>query len=570
MHKSEQDKNRKEINGMKRVLFIAALSLMLISCFSITPQAEDKIVHDGEYYFVKQQYAKQWAAEDKQVDMKLAEIRKKNGGKRPNILYVLIDDVSFGQMGNRAMNYVMGIKTPKINKFAEEGLSMMRMYTEPSCTPTRAAMLTGRHPVRVGIKEVKVALVGEGLSKEEVTIAEILSKAGYNTAHIGKWHQGDIEESFPHNQGFDFAAFPVHQQVQLSLMSKEGAQSNNLLGWHHKTQSGEFAIDKKFKPKGLVTGLEAKKGEKAREVDLKPGEEWTQAHYIKMNERYQRQTMEQLRSLAKKDEPFFLQYWPLWPLNFVHDGEQNVSQNGGFHAEKLQVIDGWLGDIFDEVDRLGIAENTLIVLMADNGLMYHYEGTSGLNQLIYRGGKTNHLEGGVRVDAFARWPGVIEAGSAAGDIIHVTDLFTTFARLAQATEYIPRDRVIDGIDQTALLLKGEHHGRRDYVYIYENEILRSIVKQEYKMHMPLPGVPGAAAPAYNLLRDPREMHPMVGIALWSGASFQDMAKRHMMTIGKYPHAKLGKGRPYEGIENLRPESKATVEDFMSWQPKKPK
>jgi arylsulfatase len=375
MHKSEQDKNRKEINGMKRVLFIAALSLMLISCFSITPQAEDKIVHDGEYYFVKQQYAKQWAAEDKQVDMKLAEIRKKNGGKRPNILYVLIDDVSFGQMGNRAMNYVMGIKTPKINKFAEEGLSMMRMYTEPSCTPTRAAMLTGRHPVRVGIKEVKVALVGEGLSKEEVTIAEILSKAGYNTAHIGKWHQGDIEESFPHNQGFDFAAFPVHQQVQLSLMSKEGAQSNNLLGWHHKTQSGEFAIDKKFKPKGLVTGLEAKKGEKAREVDLKPGEEWTQAHYIKMNERYQRQTMEQLRSLAKKDEPFFLQYWPLWPLNFVHDGEQNVSQNGGFHAEKLQVIDGWLGDIFDEVDRLGIAENTLIVLMADNGLMYHYEGT---------------------------------------------------------------------------------------------------------------------------------------------------------------------------------------------------
>ncbi|MCP4379632.1 MAG: sulfatase-like hydrolase/transferase, partial [bacterium] len=245
------------------------------------------------------------------------------------------------------------------------------------------------------------------------------------------------------------------------LMSREGAQSNNLLGWHHKTQSGEFALDKNFKPKGLVTGVEAKKGEKAREVDLKPGEEWTQAHYIKMNERYQRQTMEQLQSLAKQDKPFFLQYWPLWPLNFIHDGEQNKSLNGGFHAEKLQLIDGWIGEIIDEVDRLGIADNTLVVLMADNGLMYHYEGTSGLSQLIYRGGKTQHLEGGVRVDAFARWPGVIEPGSAAGDIIHVTDLYTTFARLAQATEYIPRDRVIDGIDQTALLLNGEHHGRRD-------------------------------------------------------------------------------------------------------------
>jgi hypothetical protein len=287
-----------------------------------------------------------------------------------------------------------------------------------------------------------------------------------------------------------------------------------------------------------------------------------------MNERYQRQTLEQLQSLAKKNEPFFLQYWPLWPLNFVHDGDQNLSLNGGFHAEKLQLIDGWLGDIFDEVDRLGISDNTLIVLMADNGLMYHYEGTSGLNQLIYRGGKTQHLEGGVRVDAFVKWPGVIKPGSAAGDMIHVTDLFTTFARLAQATEYIPRDRVIDGIDQTALLLKGEHHGRRDYVYIYENEILRSIVKQEFKMHLPVPGVPGAAAPSYNLYRDPREEHPLVGIALWAGASFQDMAKRHMMTIAQYPHSKLGKGRPYDGIENLRPESKEIVETFMSWHPKK--
>ncbi len=550
---------------------ILTLLCLALACLLMNPlasaMAADEIVHDGEYYFLKAQYGEKWAEEDKEIDAKLADIRKKNGDKRPNILYILIDDVSFGQMGNRAMNYVTGISTPRMNKLAEEGVSLMRMYTEPSCTPTRAAMLTGRHPVRTGLKEVKVALVGEGLAKEEVTIAEILSQAGYRTSHVGKWHQGDIEESYPHNQGFDYAAFPVHQQVQLSLMTKEGAQSNNLLGWHHKTQSGEFAIDNRFKPYGLVTGLEARKGEKAREVDLKPGEEWTQGHYIKMNERYQRQTLEQLNSLAKQDKPFFLQYWPLWPLNFVHDGEQNLSLNGGFHAEKLQLIDGWIGDIVDEVDRLGVAENTLIVLMADNGLMYHFEGTSGLTQLIYRGGKTQHLEGGVRVDAFVRWPGVIEAGSAAGDIIHVADLFTTFARLAQATEYIPRDRVIDGIDQTALLLNGEHHGRRDYVYIYENEILRSIVKQEFKMHMPVPGVPGAAAPTYNLYRDPREEHPQVGIALWAGASFQDMAKRHMMTIAQYPHFKLGKGRPYGGIENLRPESKEIVETFISWHPK---
>jgi arylsulfatase len=550
----------------KAITFLVFAFLMLIPVDSTL--AAEEIIHDGEYYFLQAQHGEKWAVEDKEVDAMLAEIRAKNGGKRPNILYILIDDVSFGQMGNRTLNYVMGIRTPKINKFAEEGMSLMRMYTEPSCTPTRAAMLTGRHPVRTGLKEVKVALVGEGLPANEVTIAEVLSEAGYRTSHVGKWHQGDIEEAYPHNQGFDYAAFPLHQQVQLSLMTDEAADSFRLIGYADKTQANDFAIDKKFKPSGLVTGVEAVKGGKAKEVDLEPGEKWTQQHYVEMNLRYQRQTLEQLEELAKGDEPFFLQYWPLWPLNFVNDQEQNESLNGGHFAEKLQRLDGMLGEVFDKVDELGIADNTVVVLMADNGLMHLYPSyTTGLNELVYRGGKTDHLEGGVRVDAFVRWPGVIEKNSAAGDIIHVSDLYTTFARLGQAKKYIPTDRVIDGIDQSALLLKGEHHGRRDYVYIYENEILRSVVKQEFKMHVPAPGVPGAAAPVFNLYRDPREEQTFVGLPLWSGASFQDMVKRHMITIAKYPHNKLGKGMPYEGIENLRPESREAVETFMSWQPK---
>jgi arylsulfatase len=324
-----------------------------------------------------------------------------------------------------------------------------------------------------------------------------------------------------------------------------------------------MGLDRKFKPSGLVTGLEASQGGLAREVDLRPGEELTQAHYERMNERYQRQTLEQLGELAGKGQPFFLQYWPLYPLNFVHSDEA-LSRNGGFMADKLEVLDTWFGEVLDEVDRLGIADNTLVVFMADNGLMYHYEGTSGMSQLIYRGGKTNDLEGGVPVDAYARWPGAIAENSKAADIVHVSDLFTTFARIAQADQFIPRDRVIDGADQTALLLEGEKNGRRDWVYIYENEVLRSIVKQEWKMHMPAAGMSAAAAGVYNLYRDPREQHPEIGHSLWSRASFQDMAKRHGMTIAKYPHNKLGKGKPYEGIENLRPESLETVETFLSW------
>lgn len=539
---------------------IAASALLCSPAFA----QDGEIVRDGEYRYLEAQLGEAWAAQDDVIDAKLADIRAANGGQPPNIVYVLIDDVSFGILGNRAMNYVTGIDTPNINDFAEEGLSLMRMYTEPSCTPTRTAMLTGRHPVRAGQEEVKVALVGEGLADEEVTIAEILKEVGYNTSHVGKWHQGDIEQSFPHNQGFDWAAFPVHQQVQLSLMTPDAMKSNNMVGYDPSGQTNPFALDQRFKPYGLVTGLEAKAGELAREVHMEAGEVWTQAKYHEMNVRYQEQAVEQLNTLAAKDEPFFLQYWPLYPLNFVYDQEQQKSRNGGYMAEKMELLDAWLGEFFTAIDETGKADNTIVVLMADNGIFNYYSPNSGMMELIYRGGKTEHLEGGVRTDAFVRWPNVIPAGSAAGDIVHVSDLFTTFARVAGATDYIPRDRVIDGVDQTALLLEGEGNSRRDYVYVYEGPLLRSIVKQEFKMHMPAPGLPGAAAPVFNILRDPREMNPIIGIALWSGASFQDMTKRHLDMISKYPHQPIGKGVPYGGIENLRPESLEARDVFDSW------
>jgi arylsulfatase A-like enzyme len=548
-------------------MYIGRLMCLTLMGMFMAPLAySGEIIHDGEFNFVKDQYEKVWAQQDKRIDAKLADIRKGQDGKRPNILYILVDDVGFGDFGIPELNYVRGTKTPRINKLADEGLSFMRMYTEPSCTPTRTAMMTGRHPIRTGLKEVKVALVGEGLPASEVTIAEVLSEAGYNTVHIGKWHMGDIEEAYPHNQGFDFAAFPLHQQVQLAWMTEDADHANNMIGYMNSSYTDKLALDKKFKPFGLVTGVEGYKGKEAQEVGMKAGERWTQAKYNEINQRYQDQTLEQLRSLSKKDEPFFLQYWPMIPINFVRsDREQFKTQNGGTIIESMQQLDGWVGDILDELDVLGIADNTLVVLMGDNGpFLFGYQKTTGMNDMIYRGGKTDHLEGGVRVNAFARWPAAIRADSLAGDIIHVTDLYTTFARIADATQYIPTDRIIDGIDQAALLLDGEGHGRRDYVYIYEGPLLRSVVKQKFKMHLPAPGVPGAGAPVFDLTRDPREMIPLIEAALWSGASFQDMVKRHMMGIKKYPHAKGGKGKPYEGISNLRPESKETVATFESW------
>ena len=113
--------------------------------------AEDKIVHDAEYYILEAQNGEKWAADNKIIDEKLAEFQNKNGGKPPNIFYILIDDIGFGDLGSETLNSIRGYKTPSINKLAREGMRLSRMYTEPSCTPTRVAFMTGRQPYRNGM-----------------------------------------------------------------------------------------------------------------------------------------------------------------------------------------------------------------------------------------------------------------------------------------------------------------------------------------------------------------------------------------------------------------------------------
>lgn len=116
------------------------------------------IQHDAEYYVIEAQNGERWDADDKQVDKKLAELRKANNGKPPNILFILLDDVGFGEIGMPDLEVTRGYKTPNIDSFAREGLSLQRMYSEPSCTPTRVAMMTGRHPVRTGLVDAKATL----------------------------------------------------------------------------------------------------------------------------------------------------------------------------------------------------------------------------------------------------------------------------------------------------------------------------------------------------------------------------------------------------------------------------
>ena len=542
-------------------LILVVFCINLITCaFAAKP-----IIHDADYYILQAQHNQEWENDNREVDAKLAEFRKKNGNKPPNIIYLLVDDMGFGDMGIPELNAIRGYETPNINDFSDQSMRMARMYTEPSCTPTRVAFMTGRQPHRNGMGDTAVDIAGFGLSGKEVTLAEVLSEAGYNTIHVGKWHLGDIKEAWPNHQGFDWAAFPIHQQGQLTVFNDTASAEGVAVSIGPGQYDGKFTLDNWFRPDpgAMVTGVEGYAGEDAKEVHMKPGERWTEEKYHQMNVRYQKQAMEQLQKLAAQDEPFFLQYWPLYPLTAPRTTSTYTTPNGGHYVEKMKLLDEWFGEIFNEMDKLGISDNTIVVLMGDNGHFTKYSPQSGFSAMIFRGGKADTTEGGVRVDAFVRWPGMIEEDDIVSDIVQVSDLFTTLARVAGADQYIPRDRLIDGVDQSALWLLGETHGRRDTVFVYSGNKLEAVVKENLKLNVPGPGENPIGAKFYDTFRDTREEIPVsTQIGAWGGQEFVRIIQRHMMNKKNYPDEPAARGMPYAGISNLRPETKAAVNAFL--------
>jgi arylsulfatase len=541
---------------MKTVkLIYPFIALLFLSCQFVF--AQNTIVHDAEYYVVKEQNNERWAMEDKELDEKLAELKKKHG-KSPNIVYILWDDMAFGDAGIPAINKIRGFDTPGCNRMSKEGIFFTRMYTEPSCTPTRAAFLTGRHPVRNGMYIPGFPVENGGLAAEEVTTAEVLSQAGYATGFFGKGHLGDIEESYLNNQGFDEAFFTPYNQV-LSLWNPIGEGANAVMGlMENQLTRSTYQLDDNFLPRGWILFLEGKKGEQVRE--------WKEPNhddYLAMDEESERRTIEFIRKNANADDPFFVCYWPQM-VSFIAS-PMKKTPGRGLLGEGFEKVDAFIGQVMDELNELGIAENTLLVAMADNGPMVHDPPPGlGMTETMFSGGKGDFTEGGVRVPAFAWWPGTIKPDQVVGDILHVTDLYTTFARIGGALEYIPTDRVIDGIDQTSLLLNGDTYSRRDYVHIYNGTVLSATVKAQYKQNWTVT-IPGMVTTSYyDLQNDIREKEPVMVPLLHFNASFVRMKERHEKLKEKYPDKDQAHGPAFTGISNARPETKNLEKLYNSY------
>jgi arylsulfatase len=546
---------------MKRTSLSAICAAIAIVATGAAP-APAQVVHDAEYYILEAQNGKVWEVEDSELDAKLAELREQYG-QPPNLIHFMWDDQPFGAVGIPAMQKIRGYETPNLNRMAEEGMLFTRMYSEPSCTPTRAASMSGQHPVRMGVYQVGFPVEYHGMADWVVTPAEVLSQAGYATGFFGKAHLGDLEQAYMHNQGFDEAFVAIYNQVA-SLWIQQAEAGNAVLGLYEELLPEDpYKLDDTFNAKGWVLFYEGLKGEQAKE--------WcgtSKECFDTFDIEAERRALDFVRRNAEAGKPFYLAWWPQW-VSFIPQPKKSTLQRGIVGDGYATQLDPAAGALMETLQELGIAENTLVIAMADNGPMTHNPPPGlGMGEGPFSGGKGDFLEGGVRVSAQAWWPGVIEPGQIVGDIVHVTDLYTTFARLGGALEHVPTDRIIDGIDQTSLLFNGDGHSRRDYVFIYTGDILGASVKRHYKQHW-ISSDPtassGIGAAYYDLYNDPREQTPLLINMLHFKEPFRRMRARHELWKQKHPDREAARGPAYTGVSNARPETLALINPPVDFQ-----
>lgn len=368
--------------------------------------------------------------------------------EKPNFLFILADDL--GWADTTLYGHTQLYETPNLERLAARGMTFDRAYTaSPLCSPTRSSILTGLHPARTGLtapnchtpKVVLEASAGETgpphqkltsytsvtrLDPEYDTLAELLRKDGYKTAHFGKWHLGKAPYS-PLEHGFDI----------------------DIPNWHGPGPAGSFIAPWKFE---------------------NFTENYPQEHIE------DRMGDEAVSFLEKhKDEPFFLNYWQ-FSVHAPFDAKRELiekyrekidpedEQRSPTYAAMVQSLDENVGKMLDALDRLDLSTNTVIVFYSDNGgNMYNeIDGTTPTSNRPLRGGKANNWDGGVRVPAIVVWPGVTEPGSRNKDLITSTDFFPTL--LAMAGIALPGKLPLDGVDISPLL-RGESIGR-DAIYTF--------------------------------------------------------------------------------------------------------
>ena len=397
----------------------------------------------------------------------------------PNVIVIFVDDQGYEDLGCFGSPK---IKTPNIDRMAKEGMRFTDFYSANSvCSPSRAALLTGCYPTRIGIPGVLFPRHDVGLNPEETTIADMLKAKGYATQCVGKWHIGHKPEFLPTRQGFDaYYGIPYSNDMSLDRAAK-------------------LADDIIFREGLSRENLKTKKDW----VPLMRNEEVIE-YPVDQSTITQRYTTEAVSFIkANKDKPFFLylaQTMPHIPL-FASPAFKGKSARGPY-GDTIEEIDWSVGEVLKTLKAEGLDENTIVIYTSDNG-PWDLSGGRGGSAFPLRGHKFTTFEGGQRVPCVMRWPGRIPAGATCSEIASTIDIFPTMAHLTGSA--LP-EKKIDG-KNIFPLMSGEAGAKSpyDYFYFYKGNNLESARSGKWKLRM-IKGKPFL----YNLEEDIGEKQSKAG------------------------------------------------------------
>ncbi|MFW5709969.1 MAG: sulfatase [Bacteroidota bacterium] len=374
-------------------------------------------------------------------------------GDKPNIIFIYADDLGYGDIGCFGAK---DIKTPNIDRLAREGIQFNAFYSaSPVCSPSRAALMTGRYPQRMGINSVFFPESYTGLPTDEITIADLLKRKDYATGIVGKWHLGHMPEYLPLQNGFDeYFGIPYSNDME-SVVYMRGNEVE------------EFHVNQQYTTK--------------------------------------KYTDEALRFIENhKTGPFFLYIAHNMPHVPIYASPEFMgTSERGLYGDVIQELDWSVGQVLQKLEKENILENTLVVFSSDNGpwlVMKEHGGSSG----ILREGKQYTFEGGMRVPTLAMWKGRIKPGTVSNEMACMMDWLPTFCTLTGAD--LPQDKVIDGKDISGVLFGTGKRENQDLLY-FDLAILRAYRSGKWKVKLPFEGFPGAR------WKEPVEPHPQLLINL---------------------------------------------------------
>ncbi len=447
--------------------------------------------------------------------------------EKPNVVVMVMDNLGWGEIGVYGGGILRGAETPRLDKLAAEGMRFLNFNVETQCTPSRSALMTGRHPIRSGTTKVVWGQL-YGMTQWEVTIAELLSEQGYATGMFGKWHLGDTKGRFPTDQGFD-----------------------QWYGIPNTTDESLYVDGFQFDPETLEAPhiMQSVRGKAPDEVKV-----YDREARRRIDAELARRAIDFMERSVEAGKPFFAYV----PFTLVHvpavpHPDFEGSTGNGRWADVLAELDHRAGQILDAIDDLKVRDNTVVIWMSDNGPeeIYPHHGTAG----PWRGTYFTALEGSLRAPFLIRWPGRIPAGSVHNEIMHVTDLYPTMARISGAK--VPTDRVIDGVDQFEFLTGQAEHSAREGFPVYNGDNLQAYKWRNWKLHfytqetmrsvIERPGMPRM----YNLLTDPKEQYDLIEMGgrasednFWVMPVISKLLVDHQRSLAQSPPIPLGTPDPY--------------------------